>query len=330
VCLRSFIAVAAYWLPFVASTRIRASGEINEQERKDRNLSAAKGHSTNSPPDLIIPAPAGNNSISMLGPRRLSYRKPVSFYVMGDAPYSSSERDRFPDQVKNVPSDAEFMIHVGDMKGVDTCQSDRPYELVSDAFLENSVMPVFLVPGDNDYYDCDDWRTGWNKWSSFFLYFHQKFRRGWVSSVNHQLGREENFSFKRRGILFVGVHMVGTGRGIKNQKKWKALLSDDLEWTREQVTSLEHKVVVIFSHAGRTPDHDIFFDGLSELAKESGRPFLFIHGDTHRWQEDQPFAAKNILRVVVDQGGIADPLKVTIDLNGEKPDISFKRRPLSN
>lgn len=274
----------------------------------------------------------GNATVSPLA-RRLpvAIREPVSFYVMGDAPYSSDDRDRFPDQVKNVPNDAEFMIHLGDMKGVDTCQSDGPYQLVSDAFIHHSVMPVFFVPGDNDYYDCDDWRAGWSRWSFFFLFFHEKFETGWIRSVRNQPEREENFSFKRRGVLFIGVHTVGIvgGDNIFRISKWKKLLQDDLEWTRQEIARVSHKVVVIFSHAAPTKDHAIYFDGLSELAEESGRPFLYMHGDTHRWQKDWPFSAKNIQRVVVDQGGIADPVKVTVDTNGAEPAISFERRSLS-
>mmetsp|Transcript_11645 Transcript_11645/g.34243 ORF Transcript_11645/g.34243 Transcript_11645/m.34243 type:complete len:116 (-) Transcript_11645:202-549(-) len=81
---------------------------------------------------------------------RAAYRDPVNFFVMGDAPYSSIERDRFPHQVENIPSDADFAVHVGDMKGVDECSSNGPYELVSEAFLQrrNYLPPVFLTPGE--------------------------------------------------------------------------------------------------------------------------------------------------------------------------------------
>jgi len=263
---------------------------------------------------------------NVISSRNLSYRKPVTFYAMGDAPYSSGDRDRLPGQIRGIPSDSEFIVHLGDMKGVDKCKSDGPYELVSDAFLEFSTAPVFLTPGDNDYYDCDNWGMGWERWTNYFLRFHDNFDKGW--SVKHQPGREENFAFRRRGVLFIGVHTVGAGSGIKDKGDWETLMKDNLKWTREQL-SMSHKVAVILTHARPTSAHDTYIDGLLELAKESGKSFLYMHGDTHRWSKDRSFDASNILRVAVDQGGIADPVQVTIDLNGEEPDISFKRRSLT-
>jgi len=193
--------------------------------------------------------------------------------------------------------------------------------------LDVCILLVDGHAGDNDYYDCDAWKKGWERWSNYFLRFHDNFKQKW--SVNLQQGREENFAFKRRGVLIIGVHTVGAGSGIKNKSEWDKLLEDNLAWTREQVTTRTHKVVVILTHANPTKDHRIFTDGLSELAQESGKSYLYMHGDTHRWLKDRPFAAQNILRVVVDQGGIADPVKVTVDLNGEEPEIIFQRRSLS-
>ena len=39
------------------------------------------------------------------------------------------------------------------------------------------------------------------------------------------------------------------------------------------------------------------------------KPILDLHGDGHRWIDDRPWAANNIMRVQVDQGGIA---KITV------------------
>ena len=42
----------------------------------------------------------------------------IVFYVIGDAPYTTSEFDPitgFPSQVREIPKDSEFVVHVGDM-----------------------------------------------------------------------------------------------------------------------------------------------------------------------------------------------------------------------
>jgi hypothetical protein len=54
---------------------------------------------------------------------------------------------------------------------------------------------------------------------------------------------------------------------------------------------------------------------------------LYLHGDGHRWIHDRPFkAAKNILRVQVDQGGIASPLLVTVSDDPKQPFVFDRRK----
>jgi len=175
------------------------------------------------------------------------YRRPIVFYTHADTNYASVERELFPIQVDNVPREAEFIIHLGDMKGVDSCRSEGPYALVSDTYTSYAKAPVFLVPGDNDWYDCggrSDRERGFAIWESHFLYLYQKFGR--FSSVQHQDRRKENFAFFRRRVLFIGVHMVGGD--IKNKDEWNDLLRDSLKWTRDMVEQYGNrpKVVVIF------------------------------------------------------------------------------------
>ena len=40
----------------------------------------------------------------------------VTFYAMGDVPYAPGEDVLLPKQIANLPGDAEFVIHVGDIK----------------------------------------------------------------------------------------------------------------------------------------------------------------------------------------------------------------------
>ena len=49
------------------------------------------------------------------------------------------------------------------------------------------------------------------------------------------------------------------------------------------------------------------------------------HGDGHKWIYDRPFEAKNILRVEVDQGGKAPPVKVQVTNDSTEPFV-FDRR----
>ena len=40
----------------------------------------------------------------------------VTFYAMGDVPYEPPEDELLPRQIAELPSDAEFVVHVGDIK----------------------------------------------------------------------------------------------------------------------------------------------------------------------------------------------------------------------
>lgn len=75
----------------------------------------------------------------------------LTFYVMADAPYSDYEREEvMPDVIGTLPSDAEFLFHLGDLefKKKDNCE-EWAYRAASRA-LKKSRVPVFVLPGDND------------------------------------------------------------------------------------------------------------------------------------------------------------------------------------
>ena len=274
------------------------------------------------------------SNVTSTNHRRLQQcRKCVSFYAHADTNYAREERDRFPLQVQRIPNDAKFIVHLGDLKGDDKCKSDKPYSLVADTYLDHANVPVFVTPGDNDWYDCGSKsarRRGWKLWEKYFLHFYNRSGNLLSWSVDHQANRAENFAFYRKRILFIGVHLVGGD--IKDEKEWNGRLKDNLHWT---IFSLEKysraRVVVIFAHAAPTKKHQYYFDGLSNIANNNARiEFLYLHGDHHRWKEDRPFGAKNIKRVMLDQGAIADPTRIKTCSCSNTPAFEFDQRRLSN
>ena len=70
------------------------------------------------------------------------------FYAIADVPYSSTEALALPSQVQSLPDNAEFLIHLGDIRSAakenDCVLSD--YQNIA-ATLKLSRVPVFLVPG---------------------------------------------------------------------------------------------------------------------------------------------------------------------------------------
>ena len=70
------------------------------------------------------------------------------FYAIGDVPYSDAEARTLQVQISNLPTDAEFLIHVGDIRSARdgrTCEIDEYYKVAG--ILNQSHAPVFLVVG---------------------------------------------------------------------------------------------------------------------------------------------------------------------------------------
>lgn len=72
----------------------------------------------------------------------------ITFYAMGDAPYTDHERENImPYQMQNLSDSAAFLVHLGDLQDaqVDECQ-EYAYQAASD-ILKQSRLPVFVIPG---------------------------------------------------------------------------------------------------------------------------------------------------------------------------------------
>ena len=141
----------------------------------------------------------------------------IVFSVMGDVPRSLQEDTLLQKQIHahNLKSPSKMMFHVGDIKaGSDPCD-EAVYQKVC-GFLKKLDVPVFIVPGDNEWNDCENPIQAWKYWEKYFL----KFDNNWKLKYNveYQTGQQENFSFKINDILFVGINLVG-GR-IHDQKIW--------------------------------------------------------------------------------------------------------------
>ena len=76
------------------------------------------------------------------------------FYATGDIPYDSDQARILKQQMLDLESDCEFLIHVGDIRSGDpetnpTCRREE-YEEASN-LLRLSHAPVFILLGDNDW-----------------------------------------------------------------------------------------------------------------------------------------------------------------------------------
>ena len=243
---------------------------------------------------------------------------------MGDVPYAPEEDLLLPKQIANLPTDGRFLIHVGDIKDGATPCDELIYTKVA-SMLGKSKLPTFIIPGDNEWNDCENPAQGWKYWLKHFNNFDAKWKYDFV--VSRQKVRNENFTFNLKGALFIGINLVG-GR-VQDAAEWKTRHAQNITWI-ESTLKANHKnfhAIVLFGHAHPMINHNDFFTPLVPIVKTTNVPLLYLHGDGHRWIQDKSLGTDLITRVQVDQGGIAPPVKVTVTHDPNEPFIFDRRLP---
>ena len=250
-----------------------------------------------------------NSAAFIQGAEPRQPRSLIVFSAMGDIPYTAEEYPVLQQQIAELPKESVFAVHVGDIKTGQVPCTESIYQDVA-AILAKSPCPLFIVPGDNEWNDCANPDAAWTLWTKHFKRFDEKWKHGFT--IKRQDNRDENFAFVRSEVLFIGINIVG-GR-VHDADEWKRRHAENLEWTRRNLEQYRDSIrsAIIFGHAFPLRVHDDYFKGLNKVAADFRKPVLYLHGDGHRWIRDRPFDAQNILRIQVDQGRIAPPIKVTV------------------
>jgi hypothetical protein len=245
----------------------------------------------------------------------LSAAESFTFAALGDAPYNWNERDAMVRMLDGFSrAGLAFAVHIGDIKSGHSDCSDATY---ADRLklLDDTPVPMVLIPGDNDWTDCNRITSG-----------------GWVPderlaklreiffSRPESLGRQrmalerqpviengccpENVRWWHEGILFVGLHVVGSanhrGSGQDPTPEFAARNPANIQWLKESFAMARNRGapgVVLFIHANANIErvgrfHRAYVDILETLREETvlfGRPVLLVHGDTHRFRLDRPW-----------------------------------------
>ena len=78
----------------------------------------------------------------------------TTFYAVADAPYNETEAAELAVQIQSLPSDAEFLMHLGDIRSAASgaaCQLSEYTEVAM--ILRQSAVPVFIIKGGKNAYD---------------------------------------------------------------------------------------------------------------------------------------------------------------------------------
>ncbi|MDX1429502.1 MAG: metallophosphoesterase, partial [Rhodothermales bacterium] len=245
----------------------------------------------------------------------------ISFWVIADTPYGATQLNALNGYIASIPQDAEFIVHLGDIKSGSGDLTQSIADTVANALLASSV-PVFIIPGDNEYNDTPNPDASWAIWEATFLHFDQNWQHN--LSVSYQPGREENFAFVSDGVLFIGINLVGGS--VHDAQEFADRSADDLAWIDTNFALFGDEVTsaIIFGHASPTKSvYNDFENGFVMEAQQFDKPILYLMGDNHNWSLSHPWAdAPNITRIVLEQTGAtsdSDPLLVTVSSDPDQP-----------
>ena len=188
-------------------------------------------------------------------------------------------------------------------------------------------IPVFIIPGDNEWNDCSDPNQAWTYWDTHLM----RLEEHWTPdfTVLRQSVREENFAFVESGVLFIGLNLVGGS--VHSPSEWDQRMTDNANWVNENFNNFGSQVTsaLVFGHAYPDPtegDRQQFGQDFVTAAQNFGKPILYMMGDDHHWVLDNPYpAAQNVTRVTLDQG--VPSVRVTISNHPTDP-FTFDQSPL--
>lgn len=263
--------------------------------------------------------------------------EPLTFSAMGCGPYNADAAKAMPLFVRqlNEKKTSEFLVHLGDIvTGVDAragTLTDKNYSDVQVALTRGSKIPTYIVPGDNEWNDRPDPDTGWQQWIKYLLNLDRRFEKSW--KTENQESRPENFAFVHKGVLIIGINLVG-GR-VHDAAEWKTRFAQNLEWIKahfeKEKTNVRAAVILCqanpigFGKVGAqvAKTYGPFVEPFGKLAEVFEKPVLFLHADGHKWMVDNPWKdAPNVTRVQVDLiASQLPPVQVTVMDEAEKGSV---------
>lgn len=265
-------------------------------------------------PEAPMPNPAGT----------------FSFAVLGDAPYYEWEELQYSLVLQTLEAnELSFVIDVGDIFWR-PC-SDQRYRQTLREF--NGLRhPVIYTPGDNEWVDCWEPRSGGFLPQDRLNRIRQIFFQNPTSSlgrntltIESQASRQpfsefvENARWAHQGIVFATVHIVGSSNGMKPFPARSE--ADDVEskrrteaaaaWVREtfaEARKSNASAVVLSFHANADLESSTdspyrqafepFLNAVEEEAESFARPVLLAHGDGHEYTVDQPVVRRTTGRAL--------------------------------
>ncbi len=246
----------------------------------------------------------------------LAHGEALRFVVIGDTPYSAYERAQLPRMLNSIAdSGAEFVVHIGDIKGGQERCDDSLF-LDRYRLFDGSRIPFVYVPGDNEWSDCDRLSNGsydplerLNKLRSLFWSAPETLGQKRFALERQPGPYAEHFRFRRGSVLFVTLNIPGGNNnwGMTEQASAEFRQRNPvvLAWLKESFElARQEKLAAIvlffqanpgFKHFAQGLPHRGYTELLNLLRDETSRfpgLVLAVHGDTHMSRVDHPLLSR--------------------------------------
>jgi len=236
----------------------------------------------------------------------------LSFYVTSNTPFDEAAEGQLKKDLMNTPPDADFIIHLGNLQeaAITMC----PKTTYSDAasILQKAPVPVFVLPGSEDWAKCPNPQHRMEKWIRTFGDFDSQFKH--AIDVNRVREHPEAFAFVHKGVLFMGLHIVSGP--VYEDEDWQDREKEMLKFYFGMANNLKgtFRYIVLLGNAKPSPQQQNFFDALLNNLNPYRGPLIYVHSNP----EDtgnvvyNPFKDHPGVIVIGAQGGRSHPpVKIT-------------------
>lgn len=203
--------------------------------------------------------------------------------------------------------------------------------LVSSAQFQASISPLIYTPGDNEWTDCHDKQgvPGGDPLERLVrlreLFFSSETSLGKRTIALSRQSRSAdskvskfrgNARWEMAGVTFLTVHVTGSNNGLGRTKDGDVEFAErnaaNLIWLKESfeyAQRTQSRGVLIVQQANifpelppvagpLKPEPDGLADIRAAIAAEAlafGRPVVLVHGDSHYFRVDKPFATRRAI-----------------------------------
>lgn len=127
------------------------------------------------------------------------------------------------------------------VRQVDNCKQSAYISTTQS--LKTTPVPVYAVPGNNDWPRCTNPTQGLNFWKKHLISLDSSWEQPTEYSVKRQNPfRSENFAFLYKRILFVGLHVVHN----EDEEETALRIEENLNWLNENVDYYSKDIDVVF------------------------------------------------------------------------------------